>query len=114
MSEEEIIELTNYIGNNIIQLHSDIAEDEVEKIATMLPNVKLVRLIHISQDGEIVTDYKKMKYADYYLLDSFNFFKSELQNFVKKDNVLSNIPWYDTKDLINYLRPIIDEGIIEQ
>ncbi len=69
---DEIIELTNFIGNNIIQLHSDIIESEVEKIATILTNVKLVRLIHISQDGEIVTDYKKMKYSDYYLLDSFN------------------------------------------
>ena len=69
---DEIIELTNFIGNNIIQLHSDIAESEVEKIVTELPNVKLVRLIHISQDGNIVTDYKKMKYADFYLLDSFN------------------------------------------
>ena len=69
---DEIIELTKFIGNNVIQLHSDIAEDEVEKIATTLTNVKLVRLIHISQDGEIVTDYKNMKYADYYLLDSFN------------------------------------------
>lgn len=48
------------------------------------------------------------------LLDRFDFFKSELQNFVKKDTVLSNVPWYDTKDLINYLKPIIDEGIIEQ
>jgi len=69
---DEIIELTKFIGNDIIQLHSDILESEVEKISTVLPNVKLVRLIHISQDGEIVTDYKKMKYADYYLLDSFN------------------------------------------
>ena len=48
------------------------------------------------------------------LLDRFNFFKSELQNFVKKDSVIFNVPWYDTKDLINYLRPIIDEGIVEQ
>ncbi len=71
-SADEIIELTKFIGNNVIQLHSDIAEDEVEKIAKALPSVKLVRLIHISQDGEIVTDYKKMKYADFYLLDSFN------------------------------------------
>ena len=69
---DEIIELTKFIGNNVIQLHSDILESEVEKIVTLLPNVKLVRLIHISQDGEIVTDYKKMKYVDYYLLDSFN------------------------------------------
>ena len=69
---DEIIELTKFIGNNVIQLHSDILESEVEKIVNILPNVKLVRLIHISQDGEIVTDYKKMKYVDYYLLDSFN------------------------------------------
>ena len=37
-----------------------------------MPNIKLVRLIHISNDGQIVTNYKKMKYADFYLLDSFN------------------------------------------
>ncbi len=69
---DKIIELTKFIGNNIIQLHSDIEEDEVEKIYKSLPNVKLVRLIHISKDGKICTNYKKMKYADYYLLDSFN------------------------------------------
>lgn len=68
----EIIELTKFIGNNIIQLHSAIEEDEVEKIHNALPNIKLVRLIHISKDGKICTDYKKMKYADYYLFDSFN------------------------------------------
>ena len=69
---DEIIELTKFIGNNIIQLHSDINEEEVEKIVKNLPNVKLVRLIHVSSDGEICTDYSKMKYVDYYLLDSFN------------------------------------------
>ena len=68
----DIIDLTKFIGNNVIQLHSDISEDEVEKIVNTLPNVKLVRLIHISQNGEIVTNYKVMKYVDYYLLDSFN------------------------------------------
>ena len=69
---DEIISLTKYIGNNVIQLHSDINEDEVEKIVKELPNIKLVRLIHISSDGEIITNYKNMKYADFYLLDSFN------------------------------------------
>ena len=69
---DEIIELTKFIGNDTIQLHSDINEEEVEKIVKELPGIKLVRLIHISTDGEICTDYKKMKYADYYLLDSFN------------------------------------------
>lgn len=69
---KRIIELTEYIGNNIIQLHSDIKEEEVEKIKKRLPNIKLVRLIHVASDGTICTDYKKMKYVDYYLLDSFN------------------------------------------
>ena len=71
-SADEIIKLTKYIGNNIIQLYSDIDESEVEKIKNELPNIELVRLIHVASDGTICTDYKKMKYADYYLLDSFN------------------------------------------
>lgn len=69
---DEIISLTKYIKNNTIQLHSNIAESEVEKIATELPSVKLVRLIHISTDGEVATDLSQIKFADYYLLDSFN------------------------------------------
>lgn len=69
---EEIIALTKYIGNNIIQLHSDIEESQVEKIVKQLPQVKLVRLIHISTDGQIATDIQKIKYAHFYLLDSFN------------------------------------------
>ena len=48
------------------------------------------------------------------LLERFDFFKSELQNFVKKDLFFTNIPWYDTKSLINYLKPILDDGIIEK
>lgn len=71
-SAEEIIKLTEYIGNNIIQLHSDIDEDEVEKIKKELPYIKLVRLIHISKEGKICTNINKIKNADYYLLDSFN------------------------------------------
>ena len=69
---DEIIELTKFIGNNIIQLHSNIEESEVEKIVNTLPSVKLVRLIHISTDGQIATNISKIKYADFYLLDSFN------------------------------------------
>lgn len=68
----DIIELTKYIGNDIIQLHSDIKESEVEKITEELPDVKLVRLIHVSKDGEVCSDIEAMKYVNYYLLDSFN------------------------------------------
>lgn len=68
----EIIELTKYIGNDLIQLHSDIDEGEVEKIHKALPSVKLVRLIHLTKDGNMYSDISKMKYVDYYLTDSFN------------------------------------------
>lgn len=68
----EIIELTKFIGNDIIQLHSDIKESEVEKIVNELPNIELVRLIHISKDGLICSNIDDIKYVDYYLLDSFN------------------------------------------
>ena len=33
----EIIDLTNFIGNNYIQLHSEIGETEVEKIVKNCP-----------------------------------------------------------------------------
>lgn len=94
---DEIIELTKFIGNNIIQLHSDIVESEVEKIATILPHIKLVRLIHISQDGEIVTDYKKMKYVDYYLLDSFNLKTNQVGGTGLTHD------WYKSNELIKLL-----------
>lgn len=72
INSDEIIELSQFIGNDVIQLHSNIDESEVEKIVKALPSIKLIRLIHISQKGQICTNYKTMKYADYYLLDSFN------------------------------------------
>lgn len=71
-SASEIINLTKYIGNDIIQLHSDIAEEEVKKIKKELPFIKLIRLIQISKEGKVITDISKIKYVDYYLLDSFN------------------------------------------
>lgn len=72
INSDEIIELSQFIGNDVIQLHSNIDESEVEKIVKALPNIKLIRLIHISQKGQICTNYKTMKNADYYHLDSFN------------------------------------------
>lgn len=69
---KEIVNLTKYIGNDIIQLHSDIEEQEVEKIKEELPAIKLIRLIQISKEGKVITDISKIKYVDYYLLDSFN------------------------------------------
>lgn len=43
------------------------------------------------------------------LLDTFDFYKSEQQNFVKTNNNDRNVPWYDTKDLVAYLKSTVDE-----
>lgn len=72
LNADEIIWLTKYIGNNIIQLHSNINEAEVEKIVKELPKVKLVRVVHISDNGQVATSIERIKYVDFYLLDSFN------------------------------------------
>ncbi len=69
---KSIIELSKFIGNKFIQLHSNIDEDEVEQIKFALPNIKLIRVIHVSTDGKVLTNYKKFKFADFYLLDSIN------------------------------------------
>ena len=68
----EIIKLAQFIECDMIQLHSNIKENQIEKIVSILPNIKLMRLIHISNTGEIYTNYNEIKYADYYILDSFN------------------------------------------
>lgn len=68
----EIIEIAKYINVDYIQLHSHLPETEVEIIREALPDKKLLRLIHISSDGEILTDIKKIKYADFYFTDSIN------------------------------------------
>ena len=94
---DEIINLSKYIGNNIIQLHSDINESEVEKIALALPDVKLVRLIHVSKDGMIKTNISNIKHADFYLLDSFNI----KTNQVGGTGLVHN--WEKSKELIKKL-----------
>lgn len=101
----EIIELTKYIGNNIIQLHSNISETEVEKIVNKLPDIKLVRLIHVAFDGTVFTNYDGIKYADYYILDSFN---------LKNDQVGGTgltYDWNKVKEIIQKLnRPVFLAG----
>lgn len=69
---KEIVGLAKYIGVDYVQLHSNIKEDEVEKIRKKLPNKKLIRVIHISQNGKLLTDISKMKYVDFYFTDSIN------------------------------------------
>ena len=67
---DEIIDLVKFIGVSCLQLHSYIDECEVGKIRMALPNVKIIRLIHVSDEG--VTFYGNMKIADAFFTDSLN------------------------------------------
>ncbi len=69
---EEIIEIAKFIDVDYIQLHSYINETEVQKVRQTLPDKKLLRLVHIGTAGEILNDYKSMRYVDFYFTDSIN------------------------------------------
>ena len=68
----KIIEIAKYIDVDYIQLHSHLDESEVEKIHNALPDKKLLRLVHISENGELLNDISHMKYVDFYFTDSIN------------------------------------------
>lgn len=69
---KQIIEIAEFIDVDYIQLHSNIEESEVEIIKKTLPNKKLLRLIHIDENGDLLTDINKIKIADFYFTDSIN------------------------------------------
>lgn len=69
---EQIVDIAKFVGVDFVQLHSKIDEKQVEKIKKALPNVKIIRVIHIAKDGTILTDYHKMKIVDFFFTDSIN------------------------------------------
>ena len=69
---DDIIEIASFIDVDYIQLHSHLPETEVETIKQALPNTKLLRLIHIAEDGTILNDLSKIKYVDFYFTDNIN------------------------------------------
>ena len=69
---KSIINICRTVGNSILQLHSDIDENEVEKIVSALPKMKLIRLIQVTPEGEILTDVESVRHADCFIIDSCN------------------------------------------
>ena len=68
----EIVKIAKFVDVDYIQLHSSIDEESVLKIKQALPDKKIIRLIHIAEDGTVLTDYLKMKVVDFYFTDSRN------------------------------------------
>lgn len=94
---DEIIKLCKYLQNDFLQLHSNIDENQVKKIVNELPKLKLIRLISILKNGEILTDISSIKYVNYYIIDSIDL----VQNKVGGTGIKSD--WYKCAELIKIL-----------
>jgi len=71
-NSEEIIDILKKTGANTVQLHSYIKESEVLKIRQALPYVKILRLIHVSNDGKLLNQLEEKFIGDCLFLDSIN------------------------------------------
>jgi len=69
---DEIINILRETNANTVQLHSYIKESEVRKIRETLPYVKILRLIHVSEEGEILNKLDENFIGDCLFLDSIN------------------------------------------
>lgn len=69
---KEIIEILKETNANTVQLHSYIKESEVKKIKEALPYIKILRLIHVSEDGKLLNQLEKDFIGDCLFLDSIN------------------------------------------
>ena len=65
-----IIEIAKEINPAIIQLHNDIALQEIGKIRKSLPKVQLTKSISVVDENSLKEAKKYEKYVDYLLLDS--------------------------------------------
>jgi len=65
-----IIEIAKEINPSIIQLHNDISLEEIGKIRSKLPKIKLTKTISVVDEKSIDEAKKYEKYVDYLLLDT--------------------------------------------
>jgi len=68
----KIIDILKETNANTVQLHSYIKESEVRKIKETLPYVKILRLIHVSEDGKLLNELEENFIGDCLFLDSIN------------------------------------------
>ncbi len=95
---DKIIEIAKYVGVDYIQLHSHLDESEVEKIHNVLPDKKLLRLVHIDTDGKILNDISNIKYVDFYFTDSINLKTNQFGGTGLKHNLDTDKKLVETLD----------------
>lgn len=69
---KDIIDILKETNATTVQLHSYIRESEVKKIKESLPYIKILRLLHVSEDGKILNELESDFIGDCLFLDSIN------------------------------------------
>lgn len=67
---EPIIEIAKEINPAIIQLHNDVTLEEIGKIRTKLPKIKLTKTISVINEDSVNEAKKYQNYVDFILLDT--------------------------------------------
>ena len=68
---KRIVELCRSINPAMIQLHNEMTVEEINKINIMLPRIKIIKTIHVSNFQETINKVNYFEdYVDYILLDT--------------------------------------------
>ncbi len=65
-----IIDIAKEIKPSIIQLHNDISLEEIGKIRSQLPRIKITKTISVTNESSIEQAKKYQNYVDFILLDT--------------------------------------------
>jgi len=71
-NNEEIIDLAHYIGVSTIQLHGDSLPEDARYIKKRVPNVKLIKSLHVIDKDSVKHGRKYLNDIDAILLDTIN------------------------------------------
>lgn len=72
---KEIVDLSNYLGTNIVQVHGHITVDEVKNIKKLSPGLKIIKSLIVEKDNfnELVKTVKDFeRYVDLFITDTFD------------------------------------------
>jgi phosphoribosylanthranilate isomerase len=72
---KDIVELSNYLGTDIVQVHGIISVDEVKKTRTLSPSLKVIKSLIVSKDNfnELARTVKDFEdHVDLFITDTFD------------------------------------------
>lgn len=102
---EEIIDLAKYIGVSTIQLHGDSSPESAQYIKKRIPNIKLIKSLHVINETSIEYGRKYLDVIDAILLDTINKETGQVGGTGKTHD------WHLSKQIVlSYNKPVILAG----